>query len=217
MLVEASDDLVYLTVDLEDSIRKNVVKWNDFEDFARPFAKQIFAKVNKFQKACQSLHSGTALAEAKAQYFRTTAIRLGAEAVVDYFARNYRSIMDGAWDGELLYKSRKGEFFAKIKDFSIKNIYSAKETVRLEILGYNVLHDLLNLFSRAEKDPKPKTFERKMYDMMSKNYRAVYEKALVDGLPPAYCKALLLTDYICGMTDTFAVRLRRDLMDGKLQ
>jgi len=217
MLVEASDDIVYLTVDLEDAIRKNVVKWDDFETFARPFGKKIFAKVDKFAKACCTLHSGAALAEAKAQYFRTTAIRHGAEAVVDCFEKNYRAIMDGDWDQELLYASTKGRFFGKIKDFSTTNIYSSKETVQLEVLGHNVMHDLLDLFSQAERDPKPKTFERKLYDLMSKNYRAVYEKALKDGLPPAYAKALLLTDYVCGMTDTFAVRLHRDLTQGKPQ
>jgi dGTPase len=216
MLVEASDDLVYLTVDLEDAIKKGVVRWDEFEEFARPYGKKPFSKVDRFEKACRSLHKGAALSEAKAQYFRTTAIRMGAEAVVDCFTENYRRIMKGEWDQELLYVSRKAKFFSKIKEFSIKNIYSAKETVRLEILGYNIMHDLLDLFSLAERDPKPKTFERKLYDMMSKNYRAVYEKALKDDLPPAYCKALLLTDYICGMTDSFAVRLHRDLKQGKL-
>ena len=54
-----------------------------------------------------------------------------------------------------------------------------------------------------------------MYDLMSKNYRSVYEDALAT-LPAAYCKALLLADYVCGMSDNFAVRLHRDLMQGRL-
>ena len=214
-LVEASDDLVYLTVDLEDAVKKNVVRWNDFEETLRGLATDVFEDVEKFKEECGKLHTGASLGEAQAQFFRTAAIRCGAKAVSDCFVSHYDQIMDGSWDRELLYVSDRGKFFEAIKDFSIKNIYNSKETVRLEVLGHNVLHDLLRLFSKADIEAKPGTFERKLYDLLSRNYRSVYEQTSSD-LDPQYARALLLTDYICGMTDTFAVRLHRDLMQGQL-
>ena len=66
--------------------------------------------------------------------------------------------MAGEWDRELLYESDAKQFFAALRTFSIKHIYSSKQTVRLEILGHNVMHDLLDLFAKAEKDPKRSTF-----------------------------------------------------------
>jgi dGTPase len=216
LLVEASDDMVFLTVDLEDSIRKGVIRWEDVADTLARLAPKLFSDVDRFAEKCAELHSGSGMSEAKAQYFRTVAIRAGAKATSQCFRDNYKGIMSGSWDKELLYQSSEGEFFTALRNFSIENIYSSKQTVQLEILGYNIMHDLLDLFDSAEKDPKPRTFERKLYNLMSRNYRAVYERALPE-LPPAYCKALLLTDYICGMTDTFAVRLHRELLEGKRQ
>jgi dGTPase len=210
-LVEASDDLVYLTVDLEDAVKKGIVRWEDFQSELEKHDSSLFPDVGNFAEKCQDLHTGSALSEAKAQYFRTIAIRMGAKAVSKCFLENYQQIMSGQWDQELLYVSDAREFFAALKNFSVKHIYNSKQTVLLEILGHNVMHDLLDLFAKAEQNRKPTTFQRKIYDLMSKNYRSVYEKALLSKLPPAYCKALLLTDYICGMTDSFAVRLHRDL------
>jgi len=209
-LVEASDDIVFLTVDLEDAIKKGVIRWDDAAAALGEYATSLFDQVKEFKENCKTLHSGRAMDEAQAQYFRTTAIRAGAKAVSDCFLGNYNAIMSGEWDKELLYESAEGEFFRNLRRFSVEHIYNAKQTIQLEILGYNVMHDLLNLFGNADRDAKRTTFERKLYDLMSKNYRAVYEKAL-PSQPTAYCKALLLTDYICGMTDSFAVRLHRDL------
>ncbi len=214
-LVEASDDLTYLSVDLEDAVRKGIFTWGEFEAELREQAPSLFDSVQEFAAKCAALHVGPEMSEAKAQYFRTIAIRFGAEAVTRCFLDNYSKIMTGEWDRELLYESDAKQLFAAIKTFSIKRIYSSKQTVRLEILGHNVMHDLLDLFAKAEKDPKPNTFQRKMYDLMSKNYRSVYEDSL-NKLPTAYCQALLLADYICGMTDNFAIRLHRDLKQGKL-
>lgn len=214
-LVEASDDLTYLCVDLEDAVKKGIFRWSEIEEELEDKAPALFKNVVDFARKCGALHTGSALSEAKAQYFRTIAIRFGAEAVTRCFLENYLKIMSGEWDRELLYESDAKDFFTALKMFSIKHIYSAKQTVRLEILGHNVMHDLLDLFAKAEKDPKRSTFQRKVYDLMSKNYRAVYEDGL-SKLPSAYCKALLLADYICGMTDNFAVRLHGDLMEGRL-
>lgn len=209
-LVEASDDIVFLTVDLEDSIKKGVIRWDDAAHVLRDKADPLLNEVDEFAKNCAKLHRGSSMDEAKAQYFRTVAIRHGAKAASECFLEHYDAIMAGKWDKELLYASKAGEFFTTLREFSIENIYSSKQTVQLEVLGYNVLHDLLNLFAKADKNQKKKTFERKLYDLMSRNYQTVYERAL-ESLPPAYCKGLLLADYVCGMSDSFAVRLHRDL------
>jgi dGTPase len=64
-------------------------------------------------------------------------------------------------------------------------------------------------------DGKGSEFSRKAYKLMSGNYRTVFDVAKKEGrLPVEYCCTQLVTDYICGMTDTFACMLHRQLMNG---
>ena len=56
--------------------------------------------------------------------------------------------------------------------------------------------------------------------LLSKNYRKVFENAVEQdkekntGIPVTYRRLQLVADYICGMTDTFAVTLHKELFNG---
>ncbi len=58
--------------------------------------------------------------------------------------------------------------------------------------------------------------EGKLYHLISHNYRSVFEKkeAWEKDLPDEYRRLLLIADYICGMTDTFALRLHAQITQG---
>ena len=67
--------------------------------------------------------------------------------------------------------------------------------------------------SVSNKDAK--SFPGKIYQLLSQNYRVVFEDALRDGeLPKNYYKMRLVTDYICGMTDSYACTLHKQLTNG---
>jgi len=74
----------------------------------------------------------------------------------------------------------------------------------------------MDTFWQAERSKKTKTFPQKIYNLLSSNYRTVFENPLDEekNLPETYRKILLLTDYVCGMTDSFALNLRRELQHG---
>jgi dGTPase len=60
-----------------------------------------------------------------------------------------------------------------------------------------------------------KSFQGKIYNLLSSNYRTVFESALKDpSLPPRYHQLQLVTDYVCGMTDGFACKLHAQLTNG---
>ena len=129
--------------------------------------------------------------------------------------------MEGTYNKELLYdtsvSSEVAEFFTVLKEeVNYKHVYNAKETLRLELLGRNVIHFLLDTFWQAERSEKSRTFPQKIYHLLSQNYRTVFESPREEELklPEQYRKILLLTDYVCGMTDTFALNLRRELQHG---
>ncbi len=60
-----------------------------------------------------------------------------------------------------------------------------------------------------------KVSKRKIFDLTSRNYLVVYNNAIKENkLPKRYCQMQLMTDYICGMTDTFACSLHKQLTNG---
>ncbi len=87
-------------------------------------------------------------------------------------------------------------------------------------MGRRIIWDLMDLFWEGVKHADPekedtKTFAGKAYNLLSDNYRSVFQHEMKDKkLPETYCRLQLLTDYICGMTDTFAAALHRRLMNG---
>src|SRR5436189_3326906 len=119
-------------------------------------------------------------------------------------------------DVELLYASDAAPVYRTLKDFALNNVYNSKEVLRLELLGFRVIHSLLDIFSKFEKSTKTKTFAQKAYALMSQNYRTIYENVQKgeEHLPDEYRKALLLTDFISGMTDTYALTLHQQLTNG---
>jgi dGTPase len=64
--------------------------------------------------------------------------------------------------------------------------------------------------------PKMTTFPGKVCALLSENYRRVFCNSVktMPELPEQYHRFQLVTDYVCGMTDTFAKRLHAELMNG---
>lgn len=222
-LVEASDDMVYSVVDIEDGIKKCVITWECVREILKAnrsrFGEELFKDcVEKSEERIdQAQVSVRNRDEAVSQYFRTRVIVRAQDAVRRAFAENYEAIMSGAYDKEILYDSEIGEFYAVLKEeINYKHVYNAKETLRLELLGRNVIRFLLDTFWEAEKSEKSRTFSQKIYNLLSQNYRWVFEHPIPQEghLPEEYRRLQLVTDYICGMTDSFALNLRRELQHG---
>jgi len=222
-LVEASDDMVYSVVDIEDGIKKGVISWEGVRDILKAnkgrFGESLFsdcveAAERRIDEAPIPVRNR---GEAISQYFRTRVIVKAQAAIRKAFLKNYESIMDGTYDQEILYDSEVAEFYQVLREeINFKHVYNAKETLRLELLGRNVIRFLLDVFWEAQRSEKSKTFPQKIYNLLSQNYRTVFENPIPQekDLPEQYRKILLVTDYICGMTDTFALNLRRELQHG---
>ncbi|WP_084610098.1 dGTP triphosphohydrolase [Archangium violaceum] len=233
-LVEACDDTIYATVDIEDGIKKGVISWQALEQALKAEANssETRALIEKHLKDASDYIqgepgldlSGKALDEARAQLFRTGVIATTKEAVIQSFDANYDAIMSGSYPGELISDSAAKGLIDACKEVGRRHIYRADQTLRLEVLGRRVIHDLMDIFwegasSFGHPPPEPQKFARKfegkIYNLLSHNYRAVFENALESSkLPTRYHQFQLVTDYVCGMTDTFACKLHAELTNG---
>lgn len=230
-LVEACDDMVYATVDIEDGVKKGVISWGDVESglvelAPTPEAKKSiqehveFAK--KYIKNANPKMSRKAHGEAVAQLFRTRLIGATKTAVLAAFKFKYEEIRNGTYHGELIKDSSAAGIIKACKTLGRRHVYSAEETLRLETMGRRIIHDLMDFFWEgasayppADHDKFGRTFEGKIYNLLSNNYRTVFENSLAsDKLPLKYYQFQLVTDYVCGMTDSFACKLHAQLTNG---
>jgi dGTPase len=223
-LVEAADDLVYSTIDLEDGVKKGVIGWDALisalvsEPDTAVLRKCIEDAVDYIKQASVPL-SGKARDEALAVVLRNKILTESVPAVIEKFRQVYDRIMSGDYHGELVTESAVGPMINACKQTAGRLIYTADEILRLELMGREVMHKLMTLFWKAVSEhdgsPKTKTFAGKLYNLMSSNYRVVAQRALeAKALPEKYCKLMLVTDYICGMTDTYACTLHKRLTNG---
>ena len=230
-LVEAADDIVYSVADIEDGIKKGVLGWNEFlEELSGCEPKisptrldEIMAQKNKILGSDGREPTEQFADDIHASDFRTAAIGFLVGAASENFKSNYDSIIDGNYHFDLLHSEDCAPFIEGLKSIGRKRIYCTPSTLKLELAGRHIIGDLMDLFWEgakvlpSDKPPKPKCFPGKLGTLLSESYRRVYHMALSDKtleLPEEYLRFQLVTDYVCGMTDSFAKRLHAELTNG---
>ena len=234
-IVEAADDIAYSIVDIEDGIKKGVISWDilknklteEFQEALKKYPKSADLLKISFNKAKEIIDKaeevesirepGKQRDEAMVQAFRVWFIILSAEAIQEAFKENYKDIMNGKYHNELFEDSKAAALITACKEVGQKYIYCAEENLKLELMGRNVIQDLMDIFWEGASNGSNaiKGFARKIFDLTSENYRIVYDKEEDKRkLPLRYLQMQLMTDYICGMTDTFACTLHKRLTNG---
>jgi dGTPase len=224
-LVEAADDIAYATVDLEDGIKKDCLDWGTLEkrlkrDAKSPLLDAILTATNEKIKPAKL--QGKPYEEAMSISFRTNAIIQMSLATTEAFQTNYAAIMAGDYGNSLLKDSKASLLAGTCKEVAAEYVYSAPQTLKLELMGRKIIWDLLDLYWEAAQfigtEKRWPPFAKKAYELISRNYRQVcadhVESAVNAGFPADYYRMQLITDQVCGMTDTFAVTLHRELTNG---
>jgi dGTPase len=222
-LVEAADDLVYATIDLEDGVKRGILDSDALFDSLKGESdpngdlKSCITNAESYLAKSTIPLTGKSRGEALAVFFRNTVLSEAVPFVVDQFKGAYADIMSGNYHHDLVELSRAGPIISACKTVARRHIYNTEDVLRLEVMGRNVIHDLMDLFwEGASHDGSDDTrdFPGKIFKLMSPNYRFVYQQAIKAGFPKSYCKCQLVSDYICGMTDTFACTLHNRLNNG---
>ncbi|HWA28910.1 MAG TPA: dNTP triphosphohydrolase [Lacunisphaera sp.] len=225
-LVEAADDTAYSVIDIEDALKKGIISWEQLRAFPeaaplKSYIKQAEARVKKSGAARELTPKEKN--DARAVHLRTILITQMVKSVVRSFGKEYEKIMRGTIKKPLEKLCDMGAVFAACKTVGKKRIYYAKDVLKLEVMGRQVITDLMNVFWVGAHD---RTFDgnaflypNKVWELMSPNYRRVFEhytkQSRKKGLTDYYQVCQLVSDYICGMTDTFACSLHRELFNAK--
>ena len=137
------------------------------------------------------------------------------DSAIHTFQEKYSDIMTGAYHKELIQDSEAQLFIKACKDIARDFVYNTQSNLKLELAGRKVIHDLMDFFWEGVSRKQNDKFAPKLFSLMSPNYRRVFDFSKKElKLPETYCQMQLVTDYICGMTDTFACELHRKLTNG---
>jgi len=218
-LLEAADDIAYLTADIEDAHKKGIISLNTvekiFNDVAKEgdgFAKEIVDEIKKYRgqgenRGIQDIDNYIM------QRLRIFIKGNMISKVMDSFEKNYLPIMQGSFKEELLDESEAKNVVSVIREKIEKgHIYFSKEIVRSKIKSYEILSYLLDAFVpcvfNVENNGQNDDKDSLIYNLFSDNYRFICDQAtkglnISDG-EYVYNKLLLVTDFVSGMTDSYA-------------
>ncbi|MGM0461012.1 MAG: dGTP triphosphohydrolase [Fibrobacterota bacterium] len=212
-LLEAADDIAYSIADIEDACKKGIIGYGDIMDFLResltPMNMSREEQDADFVSLFTRLYSDITNSyknklELTVQQFRIVVQRFMIRAAVDEFCTHIDDIMDGTYDRDLLDNSYASNIRSAFKKLGY-HIFSHKTIIEKEIVGFNIIHYLLDEFvgavlnDHSEANPK----HPRLYDIISSNYRFIYENFSDRS---TYSKIQLALDYISGMTDNFALQ-----------
>lgn len=194
-LVEAADDICYHVMDIEDGYKAGCISYEEIAGLHKPWLNQAH-----WQRGEAIEDKGR-----RVEYFRANTVNAMIQAAVKAFEDNYDGLMGGSFDDELAAKIERSKELKAFKDLAKKEVYSARPVVEIEACGFEVIGGLLEAFAGAihgkatgAKTGKVRT--RTLLDLMPKPEIDIEKLS-------TYERTLLATDYVSGMTDSFAVEL----------
>ncbi len=196
-LVEAADDICYLTVDLEDGYKYKKLNYRKVSDFLIDISKNVIepGRLRSIREP-----------EDKIAYLRAKAIGVLVEEAHGVFIDNEKTILSGEFSGALLKHTCHAKTLKAIRDHCEKKLYRDKEKLVAELAGFEVILGLLEIFTTSLRE-----WEAAGYRYEVPALRPRYQRVIQ--LLPGYRHLardryewlLRVTDYIAGMADRFAL------------
>ena len=233
--LEAADDIAYKTADIEDAVKKGLLDLNVLineikiaieEAGKRKSSAAAVATTEKllskltyyYDKAIQQKYEEPQLYAIQNWVIRVQGSLL--TCAVNSFMDNYDEIMAGTYKKELLADT-PGSLIADILgDVAYRYAFTSEPILKLEVAADAIFDFLLTRLVHALRyydtddwKTKATAVDTKMIGLISSSFMQVYKihAREADDNEKLYLRLLLATDYVSGMTDSYAKRLYREL------
>ena len=229
-LLEAADDIAYHTADIEDAVKKGYLSYSQLleelksekyidkcadEQELQSYKTAVNMLEEKYDKAKEKGMPNPELNAVQNWIIYVQGMLLSCASFG--FTKNYQSIMNGTFAQEVMavsYGNALSEALAKI---TANYVFCSSKIYKTEIAAGNMINFLLDKFIAAavkyDTDDELSPMDKRMIHLISDNYLQIYKiySNGKDDNEKLYLRLLLVTDYICGMTDSFAKRLYQEL------
>lgn len=147
-------------------------------------------------------------------YLRAKTINYLIDQSITSFQKHSNLILEGKLDKSLVQCISSAEALSRIIEISKEKIYKAREVLEIEAAGFQVLGGLLESFLAAANEVAQKR-ERKasVKSQILFHLLPIQFREAPDAPQDQYSRTLKVTDFISGMTDSFAVSLYKQLTE----
>lgn len=225
-ILEAADDIAYKTADIEDAFVKGFLSYY-----------QLLEELKKIEEACiQDGDSFVPSVKLRELYDRGRNIQadnpeeyavknwiIRTQAFLIHcatfgFTSNYRTIMEGTYPHDLFYGTFAGKLMELLGELAYREVFTSEAIYRREVSESVMINYLMDRFIGAvinydDENQEPGAIDKRLISFISSNYKNAYHYHArgKDDSERLYLRLLLATDYICGMTDSYARRLYQEL------
>ena len=202
-LVEAADDICYQIMDIEDSHKMRILSYDETTAILENFYDKNEDKEDL--KIIARTFKVVTDKNERIAFLRAGIINKLINACADVFCNNYEAIMDGTFKSTLI-KNLSGtnkEAYDKCTDLAYSRIYHTDIVTQIQIAGFKILGTILKEYTDAVL--KPETYyARNILSVMPEQYKVHQDDSI-------YTKIQTVTDYVSGMTDSYALNLYRKI------
>jgi dGTPase len=241
-IVEASDSIAYLTMDIEDAYN---LKWLSFDDLHRELnrilnkarknnepSKDVFRIINYNSRGFKDGELIEGANRKAIVDFRVNMIQYLVNLAVNNFLCHIKEVDAGTYNKELIDDDMNG-VAAALLEFSQQYIYARKEICSEEMTGRTVLNGLLEMLSlyafsedneyrnkvksvisrsRLEIAVHENSFPEEEYKFFTNTELYGYDIVKMG----SYGRWRMIVDFVSSMTDKYAVYLYQQLSGNRL-
>jgi dGTPase len=220
-LLEAADDIAFSVADIEDGCKKGILEQRKILQILEESLKDASDEEKKFidifKDEITNIKDHNADEKSIAvQNFRIKVQSFMIQAVIGEFLDHHDDILNGNYETELLKNSKAKNLRKAFEEMSYI-IFDSPLIIKKELVGYKIISFFLEEFIKAllsDDHENPKTKNGKLNTLLSNNYKFIknHFPYTRDGKNnELYNRLQLVNDYICGMTDSFALNLYQKL------
>lgn len=223
-ILEAADDIAYKTADIEDAVKKGCISYEqllgELKSFGTGVQKERYIQIVSWLE--ERYHKGVDRSYSRPDLYAVQNWIISAQGrmisgVTDCFSRNYRDIMSGTYGQDMFAGTEVELLMDALGDIAYRYAFDTRPILKLEIAAQTIFNFLLDRFVDAvvpwDTEEPMTQVQQKMVSLISDNYKKIYSLCSEgkDEGEKLYLRLLLVTDYICGMTDSYAKNLYQEL------
>ena len=222
-ILEAADDIAYNTADIEDAFVKGFISYNVLKEELAALQKlepnNPFNALEKLERKYQSgIKRGVENPEEYAVKNWIVQVQGFLINCATYgFTSNYEAIMAGSYGKDIFYGTYGERLIHLLGDMAHRRVFSTPAIHKMEMTEAVILNFLMNKFIKAiiyyDTDVQLGEIDKRLVSFISNNYKSAYHTQAEGKTEEEklYLRLLLVTDYICGMTDSYAKRLYQEM------
>lgn len=222
-ILEAADDLAYKTADIEDAFVKGFLSFHELSRELEELQKEnpnadfpAFEKLNSlYERGIKKSVSHPESYAVKNWIVRVQGYLISCATFG--FTSHYEEIMAGTFKYDLFYGTFGGKLMDLLGDIAYRYVFSSTAIYKMEVTESVILNFLMDKLVHAvlyyDTDEPLDSIDIRVVSFISDNYKNAY-KHQSEGKSEAeklYLRLLLVTDYVCGMTDSYAKRLYQEM------